>query len=535
MKKEIRYNINGKIITLALVGVILVCCSCLMYFYDPLHMIVLKLLEMKPGTMFFKLWENPPYDVKMRLYIFNVTNPEEFLRGEEKLNVTEVGPYCYKELLSNQNSTYNEEEGILTFYPFRKFVVDEECSVGNPKLDKLVVPNIPLLGIQSFLTDSSFITNLGFATLSATMGAESFKYITVDEYLWGYEDKLVTMANQFIPSWIDFQKFGIMERLISRDNGNEVVMVLEPGKRKSRYERLLTYTEEMAPYHIVTWNGIEGLTEWGYNPDDDAIGTTKKCELVEGDFDGTIYPRPMRKTSITMFRKAFCRPVVLEYTNEGTTPQGFRVYNYEMPRNLFASPEENPNNECYCVNKDCPKNGLQNIGSCYYDIPIVLSQPHFIYSPKEIINAVNGLNPDPKKHKSIARMQPDLGIPLDGSALRIQVNVGVKDTKYNTKTKPFNNLTVPLLWIDLSCSELPSFVTFLLKVVIDVLPVAQKVLVYLFGILGFALISGAAMLTLFFTKTVIPRSMSIVSEYSPVPIITIPAQYFKEKERRMWT
>lgn len=54
---------------------------------------------MEPGTIFFKLWATPPYDITMKLFIFNVTNPEEFLRGEEKLNLTEVGPYCYKYVL----------------------------------------------------------------------------------------------------------------------------------------------------------------------------------------------------------------------------------------------------------------------------------------------------------------------------------------------------------------------------------------------------------------------------------------------------
>lgn len=319
--------------------------------------------------------------------------------------------------------------------------------------------------------------------------------------------------------------------MISRDNGNEVTISLEPEKKPSRYGNLLSNAELMAPYHIVTWNGEEGLAEWGYDPSNEAVETTKKCQLVEGCYDGTIYPRPMKKnTSITMFRKAFCRPVVLEFEEESYTKQGFRSYNYKMPKNMFASPEINPDNECYCSNGNCPHKGLQDIGACYYGIPILLSQPHFINSPPEIINSVNGLNPDEEKHASVAKMQPDLGVPLDESALRIQVNLGVGETKFNTKTRPFNNLTIPIMWIDLNCAELPSFVVLLLRLVIDILPVAQKILVYLVGLIGLALISGAALLTLFFTKTIIPRSMSIVSDYSPIPLITIPAQYFKEKE-----
>lgn len=68
-------------------------------------------------------------------------------------------------------------------------------------------------GIQAYLQDASIFTNIGFSTLSATLNAQPFLNLTVDEFLWGYEDKLVSMANQFIPSWIDFNKFGLLERV----------------------------------------------------------------------------------------------------------------------------------------------------------------------------------------------------------------------------------------------------------------------------------------------------------------------------------
>uniref|UniRef100_A0A6P7GJD8 Scavenger receptor class B member 1-like isoform X1 n=1 Tax=Diabrotica virgifera virgifera TaxID=50390 RepID=A0A6P7GJD8_DIAVI len=531
--REIKYTFNKKILTLALVGVIMVCSSCLIHLYNPLQLLVNKMARIEPGNFLYGLWQAPPYAPTLRFYIFNVTNPQEFLRGEEKLNLTEVGPYCYREHLTHENASFNAEDGTINFNPLRKMTVYPECSIGNASVDRLLVPNIPLIGIQSFLSNSSFITNIGFSSLSATLGAEPFLNLTIEEYLWGYSDKLVSIANEFVPSWIDFGTFGIFERLLSRDNGNNVSIAIYPERRKTRYPNILTENETLADYHIINWNGKQGLPEWGYDSSDEAISSTKRCQLVEGAFDGTFYPRPMTKTSITLFRKAFCRPVSLQFVEEGYTKQGFRSYNYKMPNNMFASPEENKDNECFCFNGECPGKGLQNIGPCYYDIPIVLSQPHFLNSPKEIVESVNGMNPSDEKHSSLAKMQPDIGVPLDESALRIQINLGVKETKFNSKTRPFNGLTLPILWIELSCDELSPLVNFLLRAAVDVAPILQKVVVYLLGILGLAFISGAALLTLFFTKANVPRSLSIASEYSPLPLITIPAQYFKEKDFRI--
>lgn len=253
---------------------------------------------------------------------------------------------------------------------------------------------------------------------------------------------------------------------------------------------------------------------------------------MEGAFDGTIFPRNLKKDfSPTLFRKAFCRPVQLEFMEESITTQGFRSYNYKLKDNMFASPEENPSNECYCYNGKCPAKGIQTIAPCYYGIPIVLSQPHFLNADKEILESVNGLNPTVKEHGSIAKVQPDLGVPLDESTLKIQVNLEVGQTKYNTKTRPFNHLVTPLFWIELTCNELPAMVHLLITLMISVVPVAGVVLKYLLLLVGLSMISGAALLTLFFSKTVVPRSLSIASEYSPIPLITLPSQYFKPEIR----
>lgn len=316
---------------------------------------------------------------------------------------------------------------------------------------------------------------------------------------------------------------------MSRDNSNRVKISVEPEKTIHRHASLLTQEEMMSSFHIVEFNGSPGLTEWGYDNSSDS--TPKKCLLVEGMFEGTILPRNLKKSMpVNIFRNAFCRPVQLSFVEEGTSPLGFKAFRYTIDNKTFASPEENPDNICYCHNGVCPGKGVQNIGTCYYNIPVTISLPHFLHASTDYLKMVDGLSPSIEKHSSSAYVQPDYGIPLDGSSLKIQVNLDVADTKYNTRTKPFNKLTLPLFWLEMGCTELPSFAKVLLRIG-EVAPIVQSVLMYLLGFIGIAMMSAACLLVLFFSKTIIPRHLSIVSEYSPLPIISINSDYLSKELR----
>lgn len=50
---------------------------------------------LQPGSLFYHLWLEPPLEILLDVYIFNVTNPQEFLAKKEKLRVEEIGPYTY--------------------------------------------------------------------------------------------------------------------------------------------------------------------------------------------------------------------------------------------------------------------------------------------------------------------------------------------------------------------------------------------------------------------------------------------------------
>ena len=54
-------------------------------------------LIFQEGSEIFNLWRTPPVDLYIKIYLFNVTNAEDFMAGRaEKMQIEEVGPYVYR-------------------------------------------------------------------------------------------------------------------------------------------------------------------------------------------------------------------------------------------------------------------------------------------------------------------------------------------------------------------------------------------------------------------------------------------------------
>jgi hypothetical protein len=49
------------------------------------------------GGEIFNLWKTPPVDLYIRIYLFNITNADDYLAGRaKKMQIEQVGPYTYK-------------------------------------------------------------------------------------------------------------------------------------------------------------------------------------------------------------------------------------------------------------------------------------------------------------------------------------------------------------------------------------------------------------------------------------------------------
>lgn len=293
-------------------------------------------------------------------------------------------------------------------------------------------------------------------------------------------------------------------------------------------------TNFLLPYSIEKFNGVSGLPKWGYkeHAPNETCEENGSCNTIAGSFDGGIFPRNMKEnTSLRFYRRAFCRPVDFVYSDSSQSKHGFNSYNYRVLETFLAHPDVNPDNKCYCYQGKCLPSGFSSLAPCYYRIPITISQPHFMNADREVSSKVLGLNPVVEKHDTFLHINPEFGIPLSAN-LRIQINLNVPQTQYNTRTAPFNDMMLPMFWLELNINDIPSEVQFYMTAALQVMPVVQEVSIWLMYVIGMSMVCASVLMMLYF-----PPHRQLLEDpygnrvgYSPILMLPI-SQHLKPDMR----
>ncbi|KAK9754237.1 CD36 family [Popillia japonica] len=77
------------------IGIVLLGIIIAVFFMSWFNLILHHQIVLRPGSQTFDLWSKPPVNPVYKVYIFNVTNADEFLNNQSKPIVNEVGPYVY--------------------------------------------------------------------------------------------------------------------------------------------------------------------------------------------------------------------------------------------------------------------------------------------------------------------------------------------------------------------------------------------------------------------------------------------------------
>lgn len=165
-------------------------------------------LQLSNGSLSFAWWQRPSVRAVYRIRIFNYTNVDEFMNGEEeKLRVQELGPYIYRETLTRVNPEI-EVDGRLSYQEQRTY----QWEGGSPDDERIVVPNVPLFTAMAFSRDMSFLAQVSLTAVLSTIRAKPFIQVRAGDFLWGYDDELFRISKPVL-SWqqnIPFDKFGML-------------------------------------------------------------------------------------------------------------------------------------------------------------------------------------------------------------------------------------------------------------------------------------------------------------------------------------
>jgi scavenger receptor class B protein 1 len=79
------------------IGLMSLVIGCLVLVLQPYESLFKWKATFGPGGEIYEIWRLPPVDLYLKVYLFNITNHEEYISGQDtKLKLEQIGPYIYK-------------------------------------------------------------------------------------------------------------------------------------------------------------------------------------------------------------------------------------------------------------------------------------------------------------------------------------------------------------------------------------------------------------------------------------------------------
>lgn len=409
------------------------------WFTNVFQNAILSNLELRNGTPAFLLWQRPPVDLLLRVYIFNYTNLEELESGNaSKLRVEQVGPFVYRERLSRVNAQLHDN-GTVTYQEKRSF----EWVFGESEDRTVIVPNVLLVSMLAFSRNLPYLVQLGLTMVLSSLRSKLFLELPVGEFLWGYEDELFRMIKPYTSFKVNVpnDKFGL---LAFRNGVNEDRITMRTG---------VDDLENIGLIERV--NGARNRNVWG----------DEECDKVYGT-DGSMFPprwieQPSNAT-LYVYAKDVCRRIPFRYRSRDYS-NGIPTYRFQIPSNFFTTtPDENT---CFCpkesndpASRRCPPSGMFNVSLCRYGSPLLVSFPHFYSADESLFQEIDGLTPKREHCESYIDLHQRLGLTV-AARLKLQLNLELR----KAVGVPFANhlqdgTILPLIWTDSEVDQLPESV-----------------------------------------------------------------------------
>ncbi|KAK9874235.1 hypothetical protein WA026_002587 [Henosepilachna vigintioctopunctata] len=290
-KEEIRRKCRSPKLKI-IIGTLLLLWGVCTIIWTPLELMMDERLRMRPGFPAYDWWKSPPDEVLLRVYIFNITNAEKFLSGEDaKLNVQEIGPIMFMEKLTHTNVTFNDND-TMTYVATRKAIFLPDRNHINLN-QTITVPNLALLGMASYLSDASFFEKWGFNMMVRSAKSRTMVNMTIHDYLWNFTDPLVNLARKIVPNMVPVDNLGILSRIYD-DFENLVTVYIGTQHGDDKY------------FLIDRYDHSEYLPGHGDTCDDRILNST----------EGVAYPQYLTKNStINYWRKTMCKVTTLLFDN----------------------------------------------------------------------------------------------------------------------------------------------------------------------------------------------------------------------------
>lgn len=426
---------------------------------------VTKQTRLEEGSDQYSRWADLPFPFEFKIYVFNVTNPEEIVNKGAKPIVKEIGPFVYHERFHKKKVEYNQNDDTYNYSQYLDLEFQKDLSVFDDSY-KVTVLNVPLQGIFQSEEEGDLpasIQTIGIDILwsRAFHGDSIFVQVPVRDFFFkGYqfcnEDKVEPHKGifNFLLDAAAKTQIQVFCRQVMDVAGSNPTII--PEKKRIRFS-MFSYKNNNTDGRyqisaglrdvntlgaIKTWNKRDYLDVWK--------GGRSECNHIRGT-DSALYPPFNNQSSFFLFYNTdLCR--VVKLSNAGLTAfQGITGIKAVMNADNMANDGDN---SCYCIKKsrnldgklDCFPQGFCDMHNCL-QAPIITSYPHMLWAEERYRDSVEGLSPDEDKHSSFISMEPTTGTLMQGRK-RIQFNMVLRKIDAIRLTRNLKSSMLPILWVE---------------------------------------------------------------------------------------
>ncbi|XP_063236007.1 protein peste-like isoform X2 [Bacillus rossius redtenbacheri] len=394
------------------------------YWANIFDYILTKELYLSPSSTSYSVWKDTPVPISIKFYFFNWTNPEDLEIEGSKPRLVQMGPYVFNELEEKVNVTWNDNHTI-SYQQRRTWFFDAERSNGS-LADNITTLNVVAVTASYVAREWNYFVQKSISVAFSTMRQKVHITKTVGELLFqGYSDPVIAMGSSFpLPPGvrIPYDKFGWF------------------------YQRNGSTTYD-GVYNMATGQDdirrLGDLLQWNHRNRTDFYPGS--CGEVRGSAGQLWPPYRQRKDSVHMFSTDLCRSIWFDYLDD-VEVSGLKAYRYSGGAGIVDNGTLDSANDCYCGGR-CVPSGVLNVSSCRFGSPAFVSYPHFHLADPYYLRQVDGMQPEPDKHRFDISIEPTTGIPLDVAA-RFQINILLETRPYVTLFRRVPTIFFPVMWFE---------------------------------------------------------------------------------------
>ncbi|XP_033312936.1 protein croquemort-like isoform X1 [Bombus bifarius] len=378
-------------------------------------------LSLTPTSTSYKLWEITPIPMYLKIYMFNLTNYEDFISNNEsktKPNFVEMGPYVFREVDYKVEQKWHDNDTI-TYQRKRVWHFDKSLSKGDLN-DKVTNINPVTASVGYALRHKKPILRDIVDRVMKSVGQQLIITKSVNELLFeGYEDTMLKIAQKINFTEIPFTRFA----WFYGRNGS------------ASYDgtfNMLTGKSNLLDVGIVK--------EWNFN--NRVSYYPGECGEIRGT-NGDLWPPLPDNKTVSFFVPDICTSMSVTYDNT-TIHEGLIGAKYISDDTIFDNGSIVPSRSCYCEG-ECVPSGALNISLCKWGAPAFISLPHFYLADPSYRENINGMKPSKEKHELSISIEPKTGVPLYVHA-QLQLNLLMQPDHEMSMFKNIKKTFIPMLW-----------------------------------------------------------------------------------------